>query len=69
MTETSTTTLVEYSCRDQVATLTLNRPQRLNAFSDDLVSHLADALRRIAEFAHELARLVAALLHIAGVTG
>jgi hypothetical protein len=40
------TSLVEYSCRDQVATLTLKRPQRLNAFNDDLVRHLADALRR-----------------------
>src|SRR5438477_12562335 len=46
MTETSATNLVEYACRDQIATLTLNRPERLNAFSDDLVRHLADALRR-----------------------
>src|SRR6201997_4224479 len=41
-----TETLVEYDCRDQIATLTLNRPDRLNAFSDDLVRHLMDALRR-----------------------
>ena len=41
-----TETLVEYACSNQVATLTLNRPDRLNAFSDDLVRHLADALRR-----------------------
>src|SRR5271167_4740502 len=46
MAETNATSLVEYACRDQVATLTLNRPERLNAFSDDLVRHLADALRR-----------------------
>ncbi|MBO0735146.1 MAG: enoyl-CoA hydratase/isomerase family protein [Alphaproteobacteria bacterium] len=46
MAQTSTASLVEYSCRDQVASLTLNRPERLNAFSDDLVRHLADALRR-----------------------
>src|SRR5713226_7505315 len=45
MTETSPTNLVEYACSNQVATLTLNRPDRLNAFSDDLVRHLADALR------------------------
>ena len=38
--------LVEYACQDQIATLTLNRPEKLNAFSDDLVRHLADALRR-----------------------
>src|ERR1700746_3543288 len=46
MAETRTISLVESACRDQIATLTLNRPQRLNAFSDDLVRHLADALRR-----------------------
>jgi enoyl-CoA hydratase/carnithine racemase len=38
--------LVEYECRDQIATLTLNRPEKLNAFNDDLVRHLMDALRR-----------------------
>ena len=41
-----TETLVEYDCRDQIATLTLNRPDRVNAYSDDLVRHLMDALRR-----------------------
>ena len=46
MAETSTTSLVEYACRDQVAALTLNRPQRLNTFSDELVRDLADAPRR-----------------------
>ena len=46
MAEESAASLVEYACNDQVATLTLNRPQRLNAFSDELVRHLADALRR-----------------------
>src|SRR5260221_9951762 len=46
MTDASPTNLVEYACSNQVATLTLNRPDRLNAFSDDLVRHLADALRR-----------------------
>jgi enoyl-CoA hydratase/carnithine racemase len=38
--------LVEYECRDQIATLTLNRPEKLNAVNDDLVRHLMDALRR-----------------------
>ncbi len=38
--------LVLYTCQDRIATLTLNRPEKLNAFSDDLVRHLADALRR-----------------------
>jgi len=41
-----TETLVEYDCRDRIAALTLNRPDRLNAFSDNLVRHLMDALRR-----------------------
>ncbi len=44
--ETSADGLVGYDCRDQIATLTLNRPEKLNAFSDELVRHLADALRR-----------------------
>jgi enoyl-CoA hydratase/carnithine racemase len=46
MSEVNAGTLVEYSCKNQIATLTLNRPEKLNAFSDDLVRHLADALRR-----------------------
>ncbi len=46
MAETSGASLVEYECRDRVATITLNRPEKLNAFSDELVRHLADALRR-----------------------
>jgi enoyl-CoA hydratase/carnithine racemase len=46
MNDTTAQPLVQYSCADRVATLTLNRPQKLNAFNDDLVRHLADALRR-----------------------
>jgi enoyl-CoA hydratase/carnithine racemase len=38
--------LVEYEVADRIAILTLNRPEKLNAFNDDLVRHLADALRR-----------------------
>src|SRR5258708_27939316 len=45
MAETSAAGLVEYACRDRVATLTLNRPEKLNAFSHALVRHLADGLR------------------------
>jgi enoyl-CoA hydratase/carnithine racemase len=41
-----TEALVEYDCKDQIATLTMNRPEKLNAFNDDLVRHLMDALRR-----------------------
>jgi enoyl-CoA hydratase/carnithine racemase len=40
------TNLVDYACADRVAVLTLNRPEKLNAFNDDLVRHLAEALRR-----------------------
>ena len=46
MSETSAGESVEYQCRDRIAVLTLNRPEKLNAFNDDLVRHLADALRR-----------------------
>ena len=38
--------LVEYTSEDHVVTLTLNRPDKLNAFSDELVVALNDALRR-----------------------
>jgi hypothetical protein len=36
MTEASAPNLVEYACSNQVATPTLNRPDRLNAFTDEL---------------------------------
>src|SRR5689334_25044954 len=46
MAETEMAALVEYAREGPVAILTLNRPEKLNAFSDDLVRHLADGLRR-----------------------
>jgi enoyl-CoA hydratase/carnithine racemase len=46
MTETSASDLVDYQCRDKIAVLTLNRPEKLNAFNDELVRQLAEALRR-----------------------
>ena len=38
--------LILYDCRDQVATITFNRPEKLNAFTDDMVRDLAAVLRR-----------------------
>lgn len=42
----ATKNLVEYACEDHIATITLNRPEKLNAFSDDMVLALSEALRR-----------------------
>ena len=38
--------LVEYDLKDSVATITLNRPEKLNAFNDQMVLDLSSALRR-----------------------
>ena len=46
MPDTPTKTPVEYERVDNIVTLTLNRPEKLNAFNDELVGALADALRR-----------------------
>jgi enoyl-CoA hydratase/carnithine racemase len=38
-----------YDVQDRVATITLNRPERMNAFSDELLTEWADALWRSAK--------------------
>jgi len=47
MPDSAATNLVEYAVQDHVATITLNRPEKLNAFSDELVIALGDAFRRL----------------------
>jgi len=44
--ETDEQNFVEYSCAEKVATITLNRPDKLNAVSDEVVRQLAEAFRR-----------------------
>ncbi|MDB5487434.1 MAG: hypothetical protein JWQ58_1149, partial [Reyranella sp.] len=44
MTQSKTSTLVDYERDGEIVTLTLNRPDKLNAFNDELVGALSDAL-------------------------
>ena len=46
MAQSSGSDTVIYACEDGIATITLNRPGKLNAFDDDLVRRLGEALRR-----------------------
>jgi len=43
---TDDSNLVEYSCAERIATITLNRPDKLNAVSDEVVLGLDAALHR-----------------------
>jgi enoyl-CoA hydratase/carnithine racemase len=52
------TSLVEYDCRDHIATITLNRPDKLNAVNDDMVRQISAALQR---FDHDADARVAVL--------
>ena len=40
------TELVLYSVEDRIATIAMNRPDKLNAVSDEVVATVAGALRR-----------------------
>ena len=46
MAENNGAETVLYQCEDRIATITLNRPKKLNAFDDDQVRRLAEAFRR-----------------------
>jgi enoyl-CoA hydratase/carnithine racemase len=42
--ERSSDDLIHYECLDRIATITFNRPEKLNAFTDHMVMRLADVL-------------------------
>jgi len=46
MPQASSAELIKYECKDHIASIALNRPDKLNAFDDDMVRHLGAALRR-----------------------
>ena len=46
MSKTAGGEFIRYECRDRIATITFNRPEKLNAFNDDMVMQLARALRQ-----------------------
>lgn len=37
---------IEYSCKDRIATIAFNRPEKLNAIDDDFIRELIQTLRR-----------------------
>jgi enoyl-CoA hydratase/carnithine racemase len=45
MGKSKTTDLVQYACKDGIAEITLNRPEKLNAINDEFTVELRNALR------------------------
>lgn len=46
MSELSGDELIRYECQDRIATITFNRPEKLNAFNDAMVMEMANVLHR-----------------------
>ena len=46
MSETDERVYVDYECKDHIATIAMNRPEKLNAVSDEVVRQLMTAFRR-----------------------
>ena len=46
MTDADAANFVHYDCRDHIATIELNRPEKLNAVNDEVVRQLMSAFRR-----------------------
>lgn len=46
MSEPDSEDFIQYECRDRIATITLNRPAKLNAFNDAMVMRLASVLHQ-----------------------
>ena len=46
MSDSAQTSLVEYECREHIAVIAMNRPERLNAVNDEMMRELIAAMRR-----------------------
>lgn len=44
MSDSARADLIRYECRDRIATITFNRPEKLNAFDDGMVMRMAEVL-------------------------